>query len=63
MFKLPIQKLNPHPEIPYSVYLGVLGFPGHVAYSAWELYVKDRIKTVRKHPLGVSETRETKSFL
>ncbi|KAI0089020.1 hypothetical protein BDY19DRAFT_164213 [Irpex rosettiformis] len=48
LFKIPMHKLNPHPGIPYSVYLGVLGFPGHVAYCAWELYVKERIQSAKR---------------
>jgi hypothetical protein len=43
-----MQKLNAHPNIPYSAYLGVLGYPGHVAYSAWKLYLEEKLKTVRR---------------
>ncbi|KAI0701979.1 hypothetical protein BC835DRAFT_1411241 [Cytidiella melzeri] len=44
-YKLPMQKLRAHPELPYSAYLGALGTPGHTAYCAWKLYVTEKIKS------------------
>ncbi|KAI0342484.1 alcohol dehydrogenase [Trametopsis cervina] len=39
-YKRPIQKIDIHPRLSYSTYMGVLGLPGHAAYSGWKAYYR-----------------------
>ena len=40
-----LQKLQKHPELPASIYVGTLGMPGQTAYSGWHAYAFDKAKT------------------
>lgn len=45
-FKRPLTKIEKHPKLSYSSYLGPLGLPGHTAYSAFKTFMSEKAKTV-----------------
>ncbi|TCD61329.1 hypothetical protein EIP91_008590 [Steccherinum ochraceum] len=40
-----IRKLDKHPDLPFSIYVGALGMPGETAYAGWNAYAAEKAKT------------------
>ncbi len=45
--KLPLRKIDKHPDIPLAAYIGPMSLPGHTAYLGWKAFIEEKAKTVR----------------
>ncbi|KAI0701977.1 NADP-dependent leukotriene B4 12-hydroxydehydrogenase [Cytidiella melzeri] len=43
--KSPLKKVDPHPNIPLSLYLGPLSVTGHTAYCGWKTFMEEKAKS------------------
>ncbi|KAI0089026.1 alcohol dehydrogenase [Irpex rosettiformis] len=43
--KVPLKKIDQHPSIPLSAYIGPMSLPGHTAYLGWKAFMEEKAKT------------------